>query len=239
MGYSGCNGKRSYLIGPSSQRAAINDDGTLGAWLPIQVTGLMAQGGFRLLAVGNSIVCVAGANNSGPLTAVQRAVPALDGSLAFSSVGTSHLNSTRSRGGVVLLGKKLFVFSGYDLNGNTPKTELAPLIGADLSLGPFVTTVDHVPQFDETAVVLGSTVYELTTAYSFAQTAAAAFVNSCSVSDPNLDLQTATLGSPIGDGLQQAAAVTTMSNVYVFGGYVKHGLADGVATDSIERAALR
>jgi N-acetylneuraminic acid mutarotase len=232
-------GNYLYLIGPQSQRAAINDDGTLGAWLPIQVTGLTVQGGFRLVAVGNSIVCVAGGINAGPSATVQRAIPALDGTLVFTSIGASALNDTRQRGGVVLLGKRLFVFSGYDANGATPKTEVAPLTGTDFSLGPFTTTVGHGEQFDQTAVVVGPTVYELTNGYSVVQTATAAFVNSCSVNDPTLNLQTAALASPIGNGLQMAAALTTMSNVYVFGGYVKTGTAPGVATDTIEQAALR
>jgi hypothetical protein len=213
------------------QRAPIKDDGTLGQWSAVQVTGQISTGALRLLAIGNSVVRITGGNNSGPVAIVERATPAADGSLAFSTAGTSPLMVGRERGTVALLRNNVFVFSGFNdtpsWGGTTPPTEVSQL-GTDFTLGPFKGAGGTVENYDESAVVIGGHLYEVSGKVT-------PWVRSCSVTDSSLTFLTAQSMPPTTQSaLGFAATVATISNVYVLGGA---DLADN-PVDSIEQAEL-
>jgi hypothetical protein len=208
-------GNYLYVIGSDSGRMAINDDGTLGPWAPVSVTGKQTLGGFRLAVVGNYIYSLDGYNSSGSSLAVEQGTVAADGSITFTTNGIPQMDRSRERGASAVLGYNLMVFDGYESGGGTTPAPIRIAISPSSLALTSATAFNGwlAPDFDPAIMVVGPTLYLVSGQYTSTR------VRSCSVSDTTLTVQNS-VTTQMSRGL--AGLVVTISHAYLMGGDLRY-----------------
>lgn len=146
----------------SVERAAINADGTLGAFATVAGVELAAgRRDFGVEVLGNYVHVVGGAGDDGPVAATERAQVRPDGSLTTFVVTGSPLVTGRTTHRTVVAGDALYVLGGLDGSGGALGSVERAVIQPDGSLGAFA--VDPValvtPRFDLAATVVDGSLY--------------------------------------------------------------------------------
>jgi N-acetylneuraminic acid mutarotase len=125
----------------SIERAAVNADGSLGAFSPVPVALVTPRSGHESVVIGDYLYVLGGSGSSGALTSIERARIAADGSLGvFETISSTRLTVPRKLASAVIVGSWLYVTGGSGTEIlNT--IERAP-INADGTFGHFAMVSD-------------------------------------------------------------------------------------------------
>lgn len=219
---------RVYLIGGYASggwvttiyTAAINADGTLGAWttstsLPI---GL---GSGQLVATKNRVYYIGGFNGSNVAqTACYTAPLNADGTLGTWTNANTPLPVGRAEGYATIIKNHVYLFGG------NATTVLRAPINADGTLGTWTDTSNNIPiQFTRgTAVVTKNRVYVLAGNNASIYTATV---------DANGNLSSWSLAGSLPVSLYGSACVIVQNRVYVCGGHNGSGYTSTIYTAAI------
>ncbi len=144
------------------ERALINADGTLGAFKPFAAATLStARAGAVAAVFGNRMYVIGGTGTGGPMTSVERADIAADGTLGtFSTVSDVALATARTDATSAVVGDALLVIGGANTAGKLGSIERA-VIDPDGSLHPFTTVTQSLStgRAGAAAIAAGGTLY--------------------------------------------------------------------------------
>lgn len=218
----------------SVEQARLNADGSLGPFTTISGLSLVtARQAHTTTAIGKYLYVVGGLGTNNPLSSIERATIAPDGSLGqFEIITEVPLTTARYGHASVVIGNHLYVFGGRNagfLNG----VERA-VINRDGSLGPFAT----VPQvslatarYGHIAVVAGNYLYIIGGARS---NGVLQDVERATISgDGSLSTFASISGASLIIARSRHTAQVIGSYLYVFG-----GLGGASSLNSVERASL-
>lgn len=221
----------------SVERAAVNADGTLGAFVTENESLVTARREHAMVRIGDYLYVVGG-NNGSILGTLERAAINADGTLgAFATVDGITLNVPRSKHSCLVTPSYLYVFGGttdQSYSGGTSVVERAP-INNDGTIGAF-TSLGNVTLASKrcggTAIRAGQYVYliggeSLTTGNPYSN----AIDRATLYSDGTIGNFEAT-ASVIAEKRGSAGGVQVGKYLYLLGGY------NGAYLDTVERASL-
>jgi hypothetical protein len=131
----GRDGSSSKGLTPTVERAPVNADGSLGAFIVVGTTINKPRSGASAVIVGNHVYVVNGIDANGQVPPVERAIISADRSVGPFVVEKSPYIEFRGFSPVVTVGNQIVVLGGRsDSKGVTLE---AAKVGADGSLGPF------------------------------------------------------------------------------------------------------
>ncbi|HMG56212.1 MAG TPA: hypothetical protein VK601_22085, partial [Kofleriaceae bacterium] len=146
----------------SVERAAINADGTLGAFSVVPGVALVAaRRGHTTEVIGDGLYVVGGRGGAGYRRSVERATIHRDGSLEPFVTVDAALTTPRSGHTSAVIGNQLYVVGGFDGQAALGSVERASIM-PDGTLGAFAlasSTALATPRNDHTSVVLGGQLY--------------------------------------------------------------------------------
>jgi hypothetical protein len=149
----------------SIERAVINTDGSLGAFVSVPGISLtMARYGHKARVVGNYLYVIGGTRGNSSLRDVERATINSDGTLGdFTPVPSASLMTERAGHTVEVLGNHLYVVGGASSNGIHNTVEFAPLSDTG-SLGSFALLPEvtlTTARRNHTTTIIGNYIYDI------------------------------------------------------------------------------
>jgi hypothetical protein len=154
-------GSNSNSVTASIERASITDDGSLGAFSPVDgVTLVTARADHTSAVIGNAIYVVGGSSNNGALASIEQAQVHDDGSLGTFVTMPSTLGTARTAPTCALLGNFLYLIGGHDPEDRYP----VQLERANINTGSSFDSFSDTPQpsFDgipTESIVIGPSLY--------------------------------------------------------------------------------
>ncbi|HEY9721285.1 MAG TPA: hypothetical protein V6D47_04680 [Oscillatoriaceae cyanobacterium] len=213
----------------SIERAAINTDGSLGAFASAGHLST-ARWGFTCQRIGGGVYAIGGSNDNGALGSLERAPLNADGTLGqFASV-TATLVTPRYGHGAACVGDYLYVYGGSN-HSTLDTVERAP-VNADGTLGAFATTALHLAAA-RSAFASAVVDHTLVIAGGDANGTPLRSVETASFEgDGTLDAFSTVSGLSLADARSSAAGLAVDNRLDLIGG------TDGTVQSDIERLGL-
>jgi N-acetylneuraminic acid mutarotase len=230
-----------YVIGGSdstgylrtARRARINPDGSLAPFLNANADLVTARSGHMCVVIGIFVYVIGGAGDSGPISSIERATVAPDGSLGpFTVIGGLALTQARRDATSVVLGNGIYVIGGTG-SGVLNTIERAN-VNNDGSLDAFRVLSDvtlATARTGHTTIIIGEVLYVI--GGSTASSVSASIERSAIRPDGSLSEFSTLSGSALRTAREGHVSIVLGNALYVIGGLNSSG-----PLSDIERAPL-